>query len=160
MTVPSGSSNLIWHHGRVVSLNGDQAVIRFAPSEICARCFAGEGCGAGIFSKLFAKEGAELSLTTPFDACIGELVAVGIRPHQLVYGALWLYGLPVALFVILLVLGTYGFGLETRGLGELSLLLMATLGAGLSIKLAEHLRSRSLNPIVKRWSCSKDMTNN
>lgn len=148
----SESPKLMWHRGEVKALSQGRTLIEFAPTEACSRCYAGKGCGAGIFSQLFSRRGAHWSVVLDFATKPGDSVAVGLAPKQLVLGAFWLYGWPLMVFVGLLSQGSYGLNLISNGWHELGVLLLAVLGAGGAIKSAEHLRSRSMNPIVKQWS--------
>lgn len=93
-------SGHVWQAGVVVSRIGPWVRVRFEPLTHCDRCLRGEGCGAGVFSRLFAGRRAELQLTTDLDLEPGQPVRVGLPSAALVGLAAWMYGLPVVVFIL------------------------------------------------------------
>lgn len=146
----------LWQLGRVHAITKDQAQIKFDATTSCAKCLAGEGCGAGVFAKLFNHKGASLAVPCAPDLQVGQPVRVGVLPRDLLKGSWWLYGWPLAVFLITLVLGGALLGPKAAGLSEWLLLLLA-LGLGaLAVRFGEALRTQKMNPIVVPWSCNQE----
>ena len=70
----------------------------------CHRCFEGEGCGAGVFSRLFSRQAAELALPNHQGLAVGQAVRVGIGAGDMVMVALIVYLLPVLAFILVAAL--------------------------------------------------------
>lgn len=86
---------MIEQQGRVVGLSGGFAQVRVGAATGCAQCDAGQGCGAGLFSRLIRRQVVELTVDNDVDADIGEAVVLAI-PETLYLHLVWrLYGLPL-----------------------------------------------------------------
>ncbi|HEY7905731.1 MAG TPA: SoxR reducing system RseC family protein [Wenzhouxiangella sp.] len=147
----------LWQMGHVEAVDDRATRIKFNTTESCAQCLAGKGCGAGVFSQLFNQKGAILTVPSTTSLTVGQSVRVGVLPLDLLKASLWLYALPLAVFLATLILGGAVAQPEQSAWGEwLSFLAALSLGA-LALKFAGALRSRTMNPIVVPWSC--DQTN-
>jgi len=150
------SDAYLWQLGRVHAIGQGRAHIKFDATTSCAQCLAGKGCGAGVFAKLFNNKGAVLAVPYSPDLEVGQPVRVGVLPRDLLKGSLWLYGWPLAVFLITLVLGGTVLGSMSAGLGEWLLLLIALCLGALAVRLGEALRTQKMNPIVVPWSCNQE----
>ena len=143
----------VWQPGIVTARRGDEYLIEMDALEHCQRCLAGQGCGAGVFSQLFARNGARLTARSSEPLAIGERVRVGVSPNGILKASLALYAWPLALFLLTLI-AVAPWWLD-QGLwgGEWAVLLLALLVAGSGIKVLGRLRFRALNPTVLPLSC-------
>lgn len=92
-------SGLIWKAG-LVREGPSGPYLEFSAVDACARCAAGGGCGAGLFSGLLLfSQPARLPIPGHAGYRPGQQVRAGIRPGRLVVAALLLYLVPVAAFV-------------------------------------------------------------
>ena len=65
----------------------------------CSRCSSGTGCGAALFSRLFARPEARIPMPGDRRIGAGRLVRVGLDPRWLMLAATVTYLLPVMAFV-------------------------------------------------------------
>lgn len=145
----------IWQPGVVANKSGDQVCIEMDTSQHCQRCLDGQGCGAGVFSQLFAKKGARLTVTSLEPLNVGDRVWVGVSPQGILKASMALYAWPLALFLLtLMVVGPLWLELGLWG-GEWGVLVVALAVPALGIKALAQLRSQALNPTVVPLSCSK-----
>jgi len=147
------SEDYLWQLGRVATVTETHTTIEFDSTEQCARCLSGQGCGAGVFAKLFARKGAVLSLSGVGGFHPGQMVQVGVLPGAILRASMAVYAWPLGLFLAVLVGGHYGLSIGQTAFGELGLLAVALACAGIGIWAIGHLRSRMMNPIVVPWSC-------
>ena len=146
----------LWQLGRVHAVERGHAQIKFDATTSCAQCLAGKGCGAGVFAKLFNNKGAILTVSDSPGLRVGQPVRVGVLPRDLLKGSLWLYGWPLSVFLITLVVGGVLLGPSFSGSGEWLLLGLALGLSALAVKLGETLRTQKMNPIVVPWSCNQE----
>ncbi|MGY6589024.1 MAG: SoxR reducing system RseC family protein [Wenzhouxiangella sp.] len=141
-----------WQIARVVQCTPEHMTLQFDPPSSCERCDRGEGCGAGAFSRLFARRGATLKLPLLTNAKEGDWVRVGVDERRLLLASLHVYGWPLGVFLAALVLAQ---GL-TSGLfwQDLAALLLALLAAATCLQVLRK-RQPDLNPVVEQLSCSK-----
>ncbi len=126
--------------------------LEFEPASSCERCARGEGCGAGAFSRLFARQGATLTVKALPDFSCGDRVRVGVDERSLLTGSLHLYGWPLLAFLVGLVVA-HGF-LSGTPLQEPGALATGLMAAFLTLHILRK-RSPGLNPVVERLSCSR-----
>lgn len=86
--------------GTVVSIirdaGGARAVVEVDVEEVCARCAAGRGCGAGIMSGRPGSKRLELAVRPDLDLAEGDDVRIELAPGNVLRAALIVYGLPLA----------------------------------------------------------------
>jgi sigma-E factor negative regulatory protein RseC len=79
-----------------MSVAGNEALVEVTDRNVCPRCAAGNGCGAGIFG--VDKE--PVSLTVRIDDGVriasGDQVRLSLAPEDLVRASLYAYGAPLA----------------------------------------------------------------
>lgn len=94
-----GSGAKIWQLGEVVAANRAVARVRLSPVSSCEQCLAGRGCGAGVFSRLFARRSVDLKTSNTIGAVPGQRVLVGVAGTALAMAAARLYGIPLLGFI-------------------------------------------------------------
>lgn len=138
-----GESGWTWQFGRVTAVSPATVTVRFETLEHCRRCLRGEGCGAGVFSRLFSARATDLTLSAGCEWSVGQIVRVGMRESDLMRAALWLYGAPLIAFIFAAVLA--GMLFETSSMRDLVGLLAGLPAAAIGIRYARH-RQRRMNP--------------
>ena len=92
-------SELIWQTA-VVRLDDDgRRWLEFADPAACSRCSTGTGCGAALFSRLFARPDTRIPLPGNNSIQAGHVVRVGLAPRWLLLASAAAYLLPVIAFV-------------------------------------------------------------
>ena len=80
----------------VLSVAGNEALVEVTDRNVCPRCAAGKGCGAGIFGV----ERDPVSLTIRIDDGVrisaGDQVRLSLAPAELVWASVYAYGAPLA----------------------------------------------------------------
>lgn len=152
MSVAASESDLLWQPATVVTAEPGRLVVSFQPLSQCQRCLSGQGCGAGVFGRLFPSRSTSLTLNDRHSFEPGERVRVGLRPAQLLRAALVLYGLPLAGFLTGLLLGQLLW--PDQAFGELFALVLG-LACGAGLLMVFRRRSLALNPIVQPLSCNQ-----
>ncbi len=61
----------------------------------CARCEAGEGCGGGIFAKLFGDKQFRMEIANTLNLEQGDNVVIGIPENSITMASFWSYLLPL-----------------------------------------------------------------
>jgi sigma-E factor negative regulatory protein RseC len=89
----------VWQPAVVTRVAGDRLWLRLDALSTCQRCLQGEGCGAGIFARLFARRHANLVIDGLHDCQVGQSVRIGIDARSLVLAAVFLSGLPLTGFL-------------------------------------------------------------
>lgn len=131
-------------------------IVRFSAAADCERCQRGEGCGAGVFSRLFRLGPSEICLPAepgPL-AVAGAQVEVGIEGRQLAGLAIRHYGLPLVAFLLaaLLMQQLFADGL----LQDFMALGGGLLALALAMRLSKHRRTTALNLKLRPLSCSSN----
>lgn len=142
----------VWQSGVVVRCTDTGVRVRFEPLAHCQRCLRGEGCGAGVFSRLFAGRRAELDVVTSARLKSGQAVRIGITSWALVRLAAAVYGLPVVVFILAAVAAATL--VPPGGLQDLLALCSGTLGASGAVFYVVRQRSGLLNPRLELLSAS------
>lgn len=141
-----------WQIARVERWTPEHMTLRFDPPSSCERCDRGEGCGAGAFSRLFARRGATLSVKSLPGLAPDDWVRVGVDERRLLLGSLHLYGWPLMAFLLSMVL-VHGL-LPPTAWQDLVALLLGLVAAGICLQLLRR-QQPDLNPVVERLSCSR-----
>lgn len=145
---------MIWQRGRVCAVDSGRVRVRFENLQHCRRCLRGEGCGAGVFSRLFSPRGADLELPHRHGLVQGQAVRVGVSERELVASAVLIYGLPLLAFILAAAAAAK---LASSALASDLVALVAGLAAAtLCLLAAGRLRWRILNPRVEPLSADSD----
>lgn len=86
---------MIEQQGRVVGVHGDRADITIGATTGCTACASGQGCGAGIFGKLWRRKPVLLTIENSISARPGQSVIVGIPEQMFLLLVARLYFLPL-----------------------------------------------------------------
>ena len=92
--------------GRIVSIADGQATVSVDAAEVCARCAAGKGCGAGLLTGSKRTRLIEVQLSPGIETAVGDEVKLSLAPSHLLRAAIFAYGLPLAGIVIALALAS------------------------------------------------------
>jgi len=147
---------MIWQLARVLARDADWLTLVFSRPENCARCARGEGCGAGVFARLFSRREMQLRLPAGPNVACGEWVRVGIRPGRLAAAAGLHYGLPLAGFLCGALAGHAAA--PENGLRDLAALAGGIAGFVLAVRLVSRRIRPQLEPVVERLSCGSGDT--
>ena len=86
--------------GRVLSLvdspDGMRAVVSVEQAPVCARCAAGKGCGAGLFSAQQGERNIEAIVPAGMTVNVNDDVEVALAPDNILRAARIVYGIPLA----------------------------------------------------------------
>jgi sigma-E factor negative regulatory protein RseC len=79
----------------VLAVGPERALVRVSTAPACARCAAGQGCGAGLFER---RQAAELAVRVAPNLALrpGDRVRLELAPERLLAVAGLAYGLPLA----------------------------------------------------------------
>ncbi|MEE4302720.1 MAG: SoxR reducing system RseC family protein [Wenzhouxiangella sp.] len=147
---------MIWQLARVVSIDAERLTLSFSAPEECQRCARGEGCGAGVFARLFSRRSTRVTLPGSLAVSCGDWVRVGLEPRQLVLAAAVHYGLPLLGFLSGAVAGHLAMG-DGPGQDAAALATGLVVFAAVARMLARSERPL-LNPALERLSCTRGDT--
>jgi sigma-E factor negative regulatory protein RseC len=88
--------------GRIVSIADGQATVSVDAAEVCARCAAGKGCGAGLLTGSNRTRIIEVQLSPGMEIEPGDEVKLSLAPSHLLRAAVFAYGLPLIGIVVAL----------------------------------------------------------
>ena len=88
--------------GRIVSIADGQATVSVDAAEVCARCAAGKGCGAGLLTGSNRTRIIEVQLLPGMEIEPGDEVKLSLAPSHLLRAAVFAYGLPLIGIVVAL----------------------------------------------------------
>ncbi len=142
----------IWQVGTVTEVSPGQVRIAFDRLSTCDRCLNGEGCGAGVFARLFSRRQALITLDADTEFRVGQKLKVGIPAWYLLSGALVLYGLPLLAFITGIVLA--GWLVGDGPLADLTGLIAGLILAGSVLMIMRRARFSRLNPKLQPLSCN------
>lgn len=92
-------ADLIWQMAVVRRDRDGSGWLEFDDPGSCSRCSSGNGCGAALFSRLFARPEARIPMPGQKNIGTDRLVRVGLDPRWLMLAAAVTYLLPVMAFV-------------------------------------------------------------
>ncbi len=138
--------------GRVESVSEGFAWVVCASQSNCQRCREGRGCGGGLLGRLLGDRLHRVrAVTNGQTLIIGDRVELALSEAALVRGAVRVYGLPLAGFLLLPIAARWLFGLS----GDFSLLALGAVGllAGLTLARrhgAQVARDPQFQPVITR----------
>jgi len=141
---------MIEENGVVVSLKGEWAVVKPAPSSGCSSCSANQGCGTASLARFFGQRNQQHFAHNPLNAQPGDRVTMGLEERALVSGSLLMYLLPLVCMIIAAILFSNLMivpGWDTDASASLGLGAGLVLGLGLSRWLSHRMR-KQLYPII------------
>lgn len=84
---------------RVVSVEGDRAVLTLQRQSACGSCQARKGCGSAALGSLFDRQDSVVALNT-LNAQTGDDVVIGIDDSALIGSAAQMYLVPLVLMIL------------------------------------------------------------
>jgi len=92
---------------KVVALEGEHAWIESLSLHGCAKCEAGEGCGGGIFAKLFGDKQFRMKINNSLNIDLNDNVVIGVEDSAVTNASLISYLLPLLGLSLGAGLGSY-----------------------------------------------------
>lgn len=89
----------------ITSLSGGLATLSVARAEVCARCAAGKGCGAGLLGVDQTPAKIVVQVPESMNLDVGDQVTLELSPDSLLKASMLVYGLPLAGVLSILLLG-------------------------------------------------------
>jgi len=121
--------------GRVISVRstsvGDSALIEVDAGEICARCAAGKGCGAGLLGSGSRLRQINASVAENVHIDGGDYVRISLQPGNVLRAAIIVYAYPLAGALL------GAIAANRLGLSDLSAAMAALAGIGFGLVLAK-----------------------
>ncbi len=122
---------------KIVAIDGNEAWVESLTQTGCARCDAGQGCGGGVFSKLFGPKQYRMKIPNLLDAELEQNVVIGIPDRAMIMGSFLVYLMPVSGLIVGGLLGSYlDIEIFKGEHGELLTLILAVMGALVFMLLA------------------------
>jgi sigma-E factor negative regulatory protein RseC len=149
-------STVAWHVAQVLETGSGRVRVRFERPRFCERCQRGQGCGAGVFSRLFPRRSTEVVIKTSLAPAIGDWVRIGIPGSALALTALFVYGLPVFAFVLGALPAHWW--IESPLWRDLLSLAGGVVLALVTWRVGRRFDPRQLNPVVEPLSCASIAT--
>ncbi|MEE4329508.1 MAG: SoxR reducing system RseC family protein [Wenzhouxiangella sp.] len=145
-------NDIVWQPARILESGDDWVRVGFDQLETCAACLRGEGCGAGVFSRLFGARQATWTISTIEPLAVGERVRVGVSSGQLMLASIVLYGFPLAAFIGAAL--TAHLLLADAAWRDPAALCAGLLAGAFALLTLRRGRGFALNPRVEPLSCS------
>ena len=135
----------------VERITADQIWVREGNPANCARCAAGQGCGAGLMMRLLRRRRVSLPIPSvgAHPIQVGDTVVIGISGARVTQAALLGYALPlISLLIAAAVADAWSF---PEGVVAVFALLGLCAGMWVGRRFAGHLSGRSqAQPIILR----------
>ncbi len=136
------ASTRLWQSARIVEDGAGRRWLEFAAVSDCARCRAGQGCGAAQWSRLFGEPRAgRLPLPPECTLASGSAVRAGVSARAVLLAATLAYLTPLLAFVVTLV--------ALEAVAEPLALLLAAIVALATLLMARRGVQRRLAPRVE-----------
>lgn len=91
---------MICQNGFISRIQDGQARISIQPRTACRACAAGKGCGMGLFTGLFSRQGVGIEIPVQPSWKPGDTVAVQVESGELTRLAARAYGFPLVAFLV------------------------------------------------------------
>ncbi len=120
--------------GRIVTVGPGHATVSVDAAQVCARCAAGTGCGAGLLTGASRFRLIDGDGPPGMDLKPGDDVKLTIAPSHLLHAAVLAYGLPLAGVVIALGIAW----IMSRTLNDVLAVVLAICGLVAGALLGRH----------------------
>ncbi len=120
--------------GRIVTVGPGHATVSVDAAQVCARCAAGKGCGAGLLTGASRLRLIDVDVPPGMDLKPGDDVKLTIAPSHLLHAAVLAYGLPLAGVVIALGIAW----IMSRTLNDVLAVVLAICGLVAGALLGRH----------------------
>ncbi|QPG06519.1 SoxR reducing system RseC family protein [Salinimonas marina] len=91
---------MITETATVVAVDQDRVTVEAAIKSTCSSCQAQSDCGSGVISRAMAPKVQHLEIETPMSVKVGDTVQVGIPEAGLLSASVWLYLVPLLVFLL------------------------------------------------------------
>lgn len=91
---------MITETATVLAVDGDEVTLEAAIKSTCSTCQAQSDCGSGVISRALAPRMQQITLNSPVPVKVGDQVKVGIPEAGILGASLWLYLVPLLLFIL------------------------------------------------------------
>jgi sigma-E factor negative regulatory protein RseC len=146
----------VWQPAVVTRITEDKLWLHLDALSACQRCLQGDGCGAGVFARLFARRHASVVIDGVHDCKVGQRIRIGIDERSLMLAAVFLYGLPLTGF---LTGALAGHVLAAESVFQDLLALAAGLLTAALVHVLTRLRQTpGLTPMVDLQGCTSPVT--
>ncbi len=97
----------------VVACDKDKAEIEIIRTKPCGLCGQTQGCGIGLWSKIFSHKKNNIFLVNHINAKAGDKVILSIEENYLLKTSLLLYGIPlISMFLGMVLLSSLSISLK------------------------------------------------
>ncbi len=84
----------------VVGVENQSALLEVIRRKPCGLCGQTRGCGISLWGRIFGHRSNVFKVQNHIDAKIGDSVVVGVEENALMFGAVSLYGIPLAAILV------------------------------------------------------------
>lgn len=140
----------------IISISNGTAIVAVSRTVACARCAAGKGCGAGLFSGKSKPVNLEVPVPETLKLQVGDKVNLELSPDSLLRASFLVYGLPLIGVISALILGRLFAGPLSDGYAVG--LAIVGLVTGLIAGRARIGRNRCLEQFVPKISARAPLT--
>ena len=119
----------------VIKASKENVILEVVRSKPCGLCGQVRGCGNSIWGKIFSHRTGYIETRNHLNAKLGDVVILGIDETLMLKSSLMLYGVPLMLMFLGMVMGNT-FAKETT---ELYVLLGAVMGLFLGVVLIKRI---------------------
>lgn len=97
----------------VVACDKDKAEIEIIRTKPCGLCGQTQGCGIGLWGKIFSHKKNNIFLANHINAKVGDKVILSIEENYLLKTSLLLYGIPlISMFLGMVLLSSLSISLK------------------------------------------------
>jgi sigma-E factor negative regulatory protein RseC len=97
----------------VVACDKDKAEIEIIRTKPCGLCGQTQGCGIGLWGKIFSHKKNNIFLVNHINAKVGDKVILSIEENYLLRTSLLLYGIPlISMFLGMVLLSSLSISLK------------------------------------------------
>ena len=118
----------------VIKASKERVTLEVVRSQPCGLCGQVRGCGNSIWGKIFSHQSGHIETHNKLNAKLGDIVILGIDETLMLKSSLMLYGVPLLLMFLGMVIAN-SFAKETI---ELYTLLGAVLGLTLGVVMIKR----------------------
>lgn len=90
---------MIEQYATVVAVQDDRVTVETRRASACGACASGGGCGAGVLGSLFGNRSSRIEVAADMALQPGDEVVIGLPENALLLGSLWVYFVPLLLFL-------------------------------------------------------------
>ncbi|KRT56206.1 SoxR reducing system RseC family protein [endosymbiont of Ridgeia piscesae] len=119
---------MIEESARVITCDGDYALVETQQQAACGSCQAGSSCGTSVIAGFFKRRHPQLRVRNPIEAKAGQQVVIGLDERALLRASLISYLLPIFTLILCAIAGLELVRWMGIGQGELGSIIGGLLG--------------------------------